>query len=197
LRGYQADSYNGNKQAHAQEQQPSSPAAVLSWRDHDSSGNNLVSRSSRSRVAKHMHKVKVAYPVSSTIASSLLLPNESINPPASFVSPRPLPASCVSPRPLVHGVLTSRFRNEKVLFRQSRGCMVSSSSRRCPTHLHLLPSGKYCPRYDLSQVVPKMPTSVLAPKTRAHEKWARSGRFRHAQPDLKIDHFLKHTIYYQ
>ena len=72
---------------------------------------------------------------------------------------RPFSAAALSALALAlqrnrHPVLTSRFCDEKLPLRQSRGCMVSSSSRRWPTRLHLLPSGKYCPRYDLSQVVP-------------------------------------------
>ena len=76
--------------------------------------------------------------------------------------------------------------------------MISSSSRRCSTRLHLLPSGKNCPRYAFASRVPKLPTSLSAPKTRANKKLARSWRFRHAKPDpqkstIRIDLWYQHN----
>ena len=107
-------------------------------------------------------------------------------------SPRPDPSDTDRPsRPwpwLFSGIDTPRLPADSAvnsyISAKAEGTVISSSSRRCSTHLHLLPSGKNCPRYAFASRVPKMPTSLSAPKTRAHEKWARSGRFRHAKQTL-------------
>ena len=59
--------------------------------------------------------------VSSAISISCCPMNQSTLQPPLFLS-GPCQPPWSSLRPLVHGVLTSKFCDEKLLFRQSRGC---------------------------------------------------------------------------
>ena len=58
----------------------------------------------------------------------------------------------------------------------AEGATMSSSSRRCPARLPLLPSGKYKPTYDLPQVVPtSRPLLMGIENSRQHRCWRDAG----------------------
>ena len=71
----------------------------------------------------------------------------------------------------------------------AEGAMMSSSARRCPARLPLLPSGKYKPSYDLPHVVPtSRPLLMGIENSRQHRCWRDAGTSdTHSTLSQKID----------